>query len=159
MFALGCSTEVVSTVTACDVQISVKDSSLVEPLTFEIEEPLSPVSMPQLIELSTRTVLDVNRDSCAECDECRDIQGCSICQDCDECDTICEATCEATLAIEIPDISPGSVQLQIYNSYGQSNALEIHVVRSPPAETEPHFDTATDSADPTTDQIGRVAVQ
>ena len=140
--------------TSCEVNISSKGSTIVE-----VGQRLEIVGTPLTTHFDTAAylgdqraiVLDVNRESCAECDDCRDSQQCSVCQDCDECDAICETSCESTLAIQVPDVSAGTFQLQIYNSYGQSNALDIHVAHSPTAEAEHPADTATDTADPKND--------
>ena len=154
ILALGCSTDVVSTVTSCEVQISTKDSTWVEVgQRFEIYGTPLTTHFDTAAYLGSQraNVLDVNRDSCVECDECRDREECNVCQDCDACDSICETSCESTLALEIPDVAPGEFQLQIYNSYGQSNALNLHVVHSPPDDTKTPIDTGNDSADPMKD--------
>ena len=73
------------------------------------------------------TVLSVAREGCESWDECLAEHECSGCDDCDACDPLHDA-CNESIAFTVPDLEPGTVSVQIFNRYGESNALPFDLL-------------------------------
>ena len=142
---MGCSTDYTTQASYCQVSIESLNPSIVEaggvvrvaghPLTTHFDTAA-------FFDNSRAVVLDVDRSTCEACDSCRVDEDCNLCEDCDACDAICDETCTETITIQVPEIQPGSVNLQIFNSYGQSNTTEVNVVRPPTEDNEQPLDTS-----------------
>ena len=146
LLGLGCTTDVTYSSGECRLVIDSPSASLVES-----GEVLQIAGSPLTTHFDTAayiggvrsTVLDVDRSSCVECDACRAAEACGICSDCDACDTICKDSCIEIATLVVPALPTGPTQLEIYNSYGQSNPLDIDIYHSPLRDPEQGLDTAS----------------
>ncbi len=163
LLLLGCDTEFTTFATTCPVEIhSPRQVRASLTAQFEDVEGSSPSGEYDLLQIEgspltthydtaayiggqRTTVLDVDRDSCEECDDCRLAAQCNVCEDCDECDALCDSTCTETATLVIPELTPGSVSVQIYNSYGQSNSLDLVSLAGSITEPKQPLDTGLDS--------------
>jgi hypothetical protein len=148
LIGFGCTTDVTYSSGECRLVIDSPSASLVES-----GEVLQIKGSPLTTHFDTAayiggvrsTVLDVDRSSCVECDACRAQEACGICSDCDACDSLCRDTCMEIATLVVPSLPPGPTRLEIYNSYGQSNPLDIQILHSPSGQPEQGLDTASGS--------------
>ena len=145
LLGLGCTTDVTYSSGECRLVLDSSSASIVES-----GEVIQVTGTPLTTHFDTAayiggvrsTVLDVNR-SCVECDACRAEEACGVCSDCDACDTICKDTCIEIATLVVPSLPPGRTQLEIYNSYGHSNPLDIDIYHSPSSDPGQGLDTAS----------------
>ena len=108
-----------------------------------VELKASPLTSAQDTALFVRgapaEVLSVDRIDCESCDSCIAENECSPCGDCDACDAVCETQCTETAVFLVPDLSPGTAEITLYNLYGQSESLSLEVLE---------VDNSTDTAEP-----------
>jgi len=145
--SMGCSTTSVQLAQDCDVRLDVLSPSEGEAGT-EVTAGLTPASTvwdtAVYVGSQRAEVLAVQREDCLACDECRSDNDCSECEDCDACDEQCDVECVETVTFKAIGNEPGTVQVSIYNGYGQSNPQPFSLT-APDTGGPADEDTAADS--------------
>ena len=133
---MGCDEAIVYNTSRCDVQITeITPTPLLTTETAEIIGHPFTETWDSLatIDGTEIEVTTVSRQNCQECDECRQSYLCSPCDDCDECDPICKADCVEKMEVVIPQDTEGNRQIQVTNSYGQSEPQMVEIQSTDPS--------------------------
>ena len=128
-----CETESVTASRSCEVVLESPTPTEGEP-GAEITLPASPLTSIQDSRLFVggvdATLVSVDRTGCESCDACLAEAECSPCEDCDSCDAICATECSESLRFLVPELDPGSVEIGLYNLFGNSNTVPFTVSES-----------------------------
>ena len=73
-------------------------------------------------------IISLDRVGCDACDACVVEYGCDLCDDCDACDALCAADCSESVTVIVPDLSPGSVMIEMFNTHGPATPMAFEVL-------------------------------
>lgn len=82
-----------------------------------------------LVDATSATVIDVERENCAFCDGCREAiePPCDACEECVGCEQSCLG-CVQTVTFVVPNVTPGATAIVLTNRFGTSDAIPFTVL-------------------------------